>query len=215
MEDWSDCPSFAEGKDEPGTPASADGQDNDTENNCLPFANGLDELRQSPVHNRLPLQPGNIRLLTIQPGKADTKIRCTLAVYPLDAHLKYSALSYAWGSRLANRGIILNGLTFAIPKNLWRFLRCRRAANTKRSELLWIDAVCINQADSAERTQQVGMMAQIYGSASGVLAWLGPSHHNSDVAMRAIGKGLQYSLTNTRFCDLAHSPTGSRHPQLV
>jgi hypothetical protein len=39
--------------------------------------------------------------------------------------------------------------------------------------ILWVDAVCINQSDSAERTQQVLLMREIYTKANRVYAWLG------------------------------------------
>ncbi|KAM6513796.1 hypothetical protein FALCPG4_015009 [Fusarium falciforme] len=38
---------------------------------------------------------------------------------------------------------------------------------------LWIDALCINQNDERERSQQVSMMDEIYSRASRVLIWLG------------------------------------------
>lgn len=38
----------------------------------------------------------------------------------------------------------------------------------------WADAICINQQDIKERTQQVQLMGQIYGSAETVYSWLGP-----------------------------------------
>ncbi|KAH7224386.1 uncharacterized protein BKA55DRAFT_545969 [Fusarium redolens] len=38
---------------------------------------------------------------------------------------------------------------------------------------LWVDAICINQSDVSERTHQVGMMREIYSTASRVLIYLG------------------------------------------
>lgn len=37
-----------------------------------------------------------------------------------------------------------------------------------------MDAVCINQADTQERAQQVSMIADIYENAAEVCVWLGP-----------------------------------------
>ena len=56
------------------------------------------------------------------------------------------------------------------------------------SRKLWIDALCINQADPLERTHQVSVMAQIYQSARQVLVWLGPAYDQSDLAMRRLSK---------------------------
>lgn len=47
----------------------------------------------------------------------------------------------------------------------------------KRPGLYWIDAICINQSDTAERGQQVQMMDQIYSSAVQVTIWLGTCPH--------------------------------------
>lgn len=38
---------------------------------------------------------------------------------------------------------------------------------------LWIDAICINQSDFAERAIQVGQMHQIFSNAGIVYAWIG------------------------------------------
>jgi hypothetical protein len=48
------------------------------------------------------------------------------------------------------------------------------------AQLLWIDAVCIDQTNIAERNAQVAMMAKIYGSGSGMIIWLGEDHESSD-----------------------------------
>ncbi|RMJ18124.1 hypothetical protein CDV36_002239 [Fusarium kuroshium] len=42
----------------------------------------------------------------------------------------------------------------------------------------WADAICINQQDIKERTQQVQLMGQIYGSAETVYSWVGPRDHS-------------------------------------
>ncbi|RYO79649.1 hypothetical protein DL764_010003 [Monosporascus ibericus] len=41
-------------------------------------------------------------------------------------------------------------------------------------EVIWIDAICINQSDVAERNAQVTQMARIYRQARRVVVWLGP-----------------------------------------
>jgi hypothetical protein len=45
----------------------------------------------------------------------------------------------------------------------------------KNNRLLWIDAVCINQNDTTEKSIQVTMMDIIYKRASRVLIYLGES----------------------------------------
>lgn len=45
---------------------------------------------------------------------------------------------------------------------------------------VWVDAVCINQEDIAEKGQQVQMIGEIFGRARRVLIWLGDPADNSD-----------------------------------
>lgn len=48
---------------------------------------------------------------------------------------------------------------------------------------LWIDALCIDQNDEVEKTEQVQQMHHIYSQAASVITWLGPATENSDAAM--------------------------------
>jgi len=64
----------------------------------------------------------------------------------------------------------VDGANLRIGENLYEALvHIRRA----RDCILWIDAVCINQNDLAERQYQVGLMDSIYHRAERVLVWLG------------------------------------------
>ncbi|KAK4495926.1 hypothetical protein PRZ48_013194 [Zasmidium cellare] len=47
---------------------------------------------------------------------------------------------------------------------------------------IWIDAICIRQADLAEKSKQVGMMREIYANAETVLVWLGEDGENTTIA---------------------------------
>ncbi|UZP40249.1 hypothetical protein NXS19_008065 [Fusarium pseudograminearum] len=62
----------------------------------------------------------------------------------------------------------------------------KRADPFRRKDLpltLWIDALCIDQDDEVEKTEQVQQMHQIYSQASSVITWLGPASATSDAAM--------------------------------
>jgi hypothetical protein len=48
---------------------------------------------------------------------------------------------------------------------------------------MWIDRVCIDQANEDERTAQVALMPYIYRSAARVVAWIGEKTHDSDRAL--------------------------------
>jgi len=95
----------------------------------------------------------------------------------------FVALSYVWGDSTQTERLLLDGQSVQKTTNLIAGLRQLRAllGNPSRapdifrnsSTLFWIDAVCINQSDNAEKSAQVPRMSKIYGAAEFVLAWLG------------------------------------------
>ena len=52
-----------------------------------------------------------------------------------------------------------------------------------RDIVLWVDALCINQEDEIEKTQQVQKMARIYSRAHRVLVWLGAGSKKCEEAL--------------------------------
>ncbi|KUJ13403.1 HET-domain-containing protein [Mollisia scopiformis] len=51
---------------------------------------------------------------------------------------------------------------------------------------LWVDAVCINQADIAEKKAQVALMDRIYKEATSILVWLGGSNLDASLAFNLL-----------------------------
>ena len=88
----------------------------------------------------------------------------------------YTAVSYTWGDGDASELIYLDDRPFRVRPNLWSCLhylsRAARDADVAW-RYLWVDAICINQADTAERSAQVRRMDQTYRDAVCVSAWLG------------------------------------------
>ncbi|PMD29386.1 HET-domain-containing protein, partial [Hyaloscypha variabilis F] len=95
----------------------------------------------------------------------------TLAHATFASRPEYEALSYTWGSPDQVKAVELNGYPVNIRENLWSALVNLRHAREER--VLWIDAICINQADVEERNRQVQLMAYIYSRAATVIVWLG------------------------------------------
>lgn len=124
-----------------------------------------------------------IRLLCLQPRTADGPIKCTLKHIKLSSKTRYEALSYMWGPRVF-RTIEVDGKLCKVRINLWQALFRLRFEN--RSRILWIDALCINQADVNERNHQVTQMDKIYRNASTVVAWLGEPDSASSVAIKML-----------------------------
>ena len=113
--------------------------------------------------------------------------RCELEHVPFDHSTEYSALSYAWGDLDDTTNILLEGKKRAVTRNLSAFLY-QTAHGLKRDNVascpLWIDAICINQDDHFEKSQQVQLMGKIFSGAAHVTIWLGPSSKDSDLAFQ-------------------------------
>jgi hypothetical protein len=86
----------------------------------------------------------------------------------------FSALSYVWGHSARPREILIDGKSLPITSNLYAALRDVQADTIGGAALVWVDAICINQEDSAERSAQIRLMRDIYHLASYVKVWLGP-----------------------------------------
>ncbi|OAL05362.1 HET-domain-containing protein, partial [Phaeosphaeriaceae sp. SRC1lsM3a] len=112
-----------------------------------------------------------IRLIRLLPGAWKDDIHCELVYDRLASVRPYQALSYVWGSSKRAKTISLDGQSFAVTVNLESTLRHLRSRT--QDTLLWIDALCINQANDSERTHQVNLMGNIYRSSQGVLVYLG------------------------------------------
>ena len=135
----------------------------------------------SSAFQHQPLDSSNkeIRLIQIlRPKRLSDQIQCTIRQTRLENAGDYIALSYTWGSPHRTRTILLNGHEFEVTLNLEDFLREIR---TKEKYMtFWIDAICINQNDLAERSSQVLIMKDIYSHATFVIAWLGRAQAYSE-----------------------------------
>lgn len=97
----------------------------------------------------------------------------------------YEALSYAWGSGEKPHVIHFRDGSYArITASLHTALQHLRYTNMPR--LLWADALCINQADAAEKSRQVALMGDIYRMAAQVVVWLGNSEAYDGLAFQLL-----------------------------
>jgi hypothetical protein len=125
------------------------------------------------------LNPGQIRLLHIQPGKG-SELSCNISVVPLASALPYDALSYTWGHQELSHEIFVSGKPVGVTSNLYSALTYVRHEDEEL--IIWTDAVCIDQHNDAERSAQVGMMADIYRRARRVIMWVGEETEFDKVA---------------------------------
>lgn len=147
----------------------------------------------------LPDAGSSIRLATIQPGKFNDRLELSLRTSPFTPENPplYEALSYVWGSEKDPQVLLVGSSTHKgvlhVTQNLVGALRHLRREEEPR--VVWIDAVCINQADNVEKGPQVAMMGRIYQLASRVIVWLGPAADQSDLAMGLMnGMGQQVEV---------------------
>lgn len=111
------------------------------------------------------------RLFILEPG-LDNEIRGRFVVEKIGQPLApYEALSYHWGSTEKTAMIHCHHHEIPITASLHDALRELRLPYADR--VLWIDALCINQADVEERNKQVRRMREIYQNAYRVMIWLG------------------------------------------
>ncbi|KAG9229980.1 heterokaryon incompatibility protein-domain-containing protein [Amylocarpus encephaloides] len=162
-------------------------------------------------YQALDLSKSEIRLISIEPGSGLNPLKGHIFHVPLsDATPKYHALSYAWGEETEGSNasasepsigrrlhyyltqwplppgpsgwMFIDDEQFKIRPNLEAALRHLRS-ETKQL-VLWIDAICIDQQNTTERSEQVSQMRTIYRRAEDVHVWLGPATDDSGMAMR-------------------------------
>lgn len=126
-----------------------------------------------------------IRLIELLPGDFGAlPIHCQLVEKSLAPSLSYKALSYSWKNDDASPDVAIfcNSRPIYVSANLHAALRRLRAPDGVVK--IWVDAICINQQDHAERAYQVGMMREIYQNSNEVLIWLGESGPHDDMGDR-------------------------------
>lgn len=113
------------------------------------------------------------RLLSLLPGLFDAEVQVEMRVMNLDdwEAEQYGCLSYVWGDPSITEPILVNNHQVQVTINLHDALQYVRKRD--ESVKIWVDAVCINQADTIEKNHQVHLMAEIYKRCAQVYIWLG------------------------------------------
>jgi len=138
------------------------------------------------LYSKLDATSRSIRLITLLPGTWSEEISCRLYVSQLPSTQlstrPYKALSYAWKNNdgAEDVPISINGRVVTISNNLFSAMRRLRHRIHKPFDI-WIDSLCINQTDDAERTHQVSLMREIYRNSEEVIIWLGESSIQDDL----------------------------------
>ena len=131
-----------------------------------------------------PLDAGQIRLIKCSNGSGNA-ISYELLHFDLEdaTQTGYYALSYVYGLAKPGHELYCSLKTIDLPRpinitpNLEAALDGVNKLNHKLSSgiaftHLWVDAICINQLDLAEKSAQVAEIHQVYRNADKVLIWL-------------------------------------------
>ena len=127
------------------------------------------------IYAQCVLPPGTTtnRVLHLNPGDENDEVQGALRLlaFSIDPLPQYSCISYVWGDARFTKAAVINGQYVEIRKNLHDALRHVRS----KTEMIvtWADALCINQSDIDEKSQQVAFMAEVYRRCSKVYIWLG------------------------------------------
>ncbi|VUC28073.1 unnamed protein product [Clonostachys rosea] len=134
--------------------------------------------------------PNHIRLISLTAG-TDNSIVGEFKTVEIDAAPAYEALSYTWGDvsnrktiAIADPGSSAGSKDVSITANCFSAFRC--LLKFKPSRLLWVDDLCIDQSNTAERDEQIELMSKIYSEAAQVVIYLGEAADNSDLAIEFI-----------------------------
>ncbi|VUC26144.1 unnamed protein product [Clonostachys rosea] len=148
------------------------------------------------VYSPVNTADGEIRLLTLHPAGKEAPIVCDLQRVKLRDNPQFEAISYTWGDEHPSVQIFLNDTIFKVRENAAAALRrLRRRRGLRR---VWIDAICINQEEVAERDRQITVMQNIFGQASQVIIWLGEPTEQGILGI----KYLQGKYMNANFRQL-------------
>lgn len=139
---------------------------------------------QDTYHYDYTLKGRQIRVMYVECHSGVNFLTSPISVKLVEENLdtaEFDALSYVWGDQTTRMHINCNGKSVTIGQSLhaalmeYRF-RLRRGRGRVGDQIrgLWADAICINQSDEREKTEQVRMMRDIYKAAKFTIIWLGP-----------------------------------------
>ncbi|KAJ5929094.1 heterokaryon incompatibility protein-domain-containing protein [Penicillium verhagenii] len=94
----------------------------------------------------------------------------------------YICLSHTWGDCDGDQAtIFLNGVATAVSKHLEAALRALQSSvECELGMRVWVDALCINQADLDDRNEHVLRVKDIFGRSFSVTSWVNESGNCRD-----------------------------------
>ncbi|KAF2671822.1 HET-domain-containing protein [Microthyrium microscopicum] len=182
----------------------------------------LSRINRAIIYPRLVRSLAQIRLFKIHPGEPGDAIRGAILIRDLDAphhneEVSYKALSHAWKERASkkthgkdfvrSKTVFINDSPIEVTDNLLEALIVLRHSSSER--VLWVDSLCIDQNNDAEKHHQVNLMRKIYRYAEEVIIWLGPEI--SEEKLEAELDKSRVSLLGKVFSTIGQFRTRSSH----
>lgn len=143
----------------------------------------------------LPVYTSNLPLSPQSPSMSDSD---SVESISSGQYVAFEAVSYCWDRFPSQSDLSLNGVATQAPNSAVAVLRNFRLES--RSRILWIDAICIDQSNGREKSEQIPMMSDIYRAATCTLAWLGSTEDSEPIRddfSMALCRGLGYKLAGS------------------
>lgn len=145
-----------------------------------------------------------VRMLVLEPADDfESPLRCSVIQRRRDSQslsasgCEYSAVSYTWGDNAFSHRLFVRHASDAqswhclhITASVDSLLRYLRVPYKTRT--FWIDAICLNQQDETEKTQQIPLMGRIYSDAKRVHIWLGDDEAEKAARAFTIIRRIEY-----------------------
>lgn len=148
----------------------------------------VEDARDIPnyAYTSLPDPATYIRLLSVVSVNNDTppldRFHISIINFPLETAPQYHAISYTWGDAEYETEITVvtdTGLRrITVRGNCAEVLQ--QVAHLKTTAYYWVDAICIDQTNDAEKGSQVALMGTVFGQAERVLACFGMDWGDSE-----------------------------------
>ena len=146
------------------------------------------ETQLTQLYDSLPLSKASwIRILDVFCDNENPTgpLYGTLRLVDLRDSPSFTALSYVWGESSPTRDVVwCNSTAVPVTKSCYEAVCALR--HIYGAMTIWIDAICINQEDEAEKSVQIPLIREIYTWAEAVYIWLGPGNAPADRALRGL-----------------------------
>ncbi|SPO00770.1 uncharacterized protein DNG_03518 [Cephalotrichum gorgonifer] len=131
------------------------------------------------------LPDGHFRLIKV--FCHNNRVSLYMKSFDLLSHPPYTAVSHAWDTSNQIVRVKCNKSEVPISRELLAAFRAFRACPELHSPAwLWVDSICINQTDSAEKDVQITIMDRIYQNANIVTIWIGTATESAQQCLREL-----------------------------